>query len=137
VRSLVHRLCCPVRRARPERGFSLIELLIALTVLMIGVAGILALQMTALRATAYSRHATEATILAEDKMEELRTQPYMSGQDQVNAQGILDPEGRYQRVWTVTEPPAGGAPSVTVQVNWLERGSEPHAITLQTQRSLP
>jgi type IV pilus assembly protein PilV len=54
--------------ARGAGGFTVIELLVALTVLAVGITGILSLQMTSLRATSYSRHATEAAVLAEDRM---------------------------------------------------------------------
>jgi Tfp pilus assembly protein PilV len=120
------------RRARG--GFTLLELLIGLTVLMIGVSGILAMHVTAMRATAYSRHATEATVLAEDKMEELRTQPVAAGSDHVNGQGLPEDGGFYERIWTVA-PIAGGGAVLTVRVQWLERGRDEHAIVLRTQRA--
>lgn len=109
--------------ARPgERGFTVVEVLIALLVLVIGMAGILSLQLTSTQATAFSRHATEATVLAEDKMEDLRTQPaaaLVSDDDQVNARGELDLEGLYIRVWVIAPGPPIG---MTVTVSWLEQG---------------
>ena len=61
------------KRRGQQGGFTIIEVLIALLVLVVGFAGILSLQLTAMRATSFSRHATEASVLAEDKMEQLRT----------------------------------------------------------------
>jgi len=121
-------------------GFTLVELMIALTVLLIGISGILAMQLTSMRATAYSRHATEAAVIAEDTMEVLRTQPSASlvttAPENVDAQGIPDPQGYYTREWTVTWDGAGTLATLTVIVRWFERGVEPHAITLRTQRNL-
>jgi type IV pilus assembly protein PilV len=123
------------RGARGQRGFTVIEVLIALLVLLIGMAGILSLQLTSVQATAFSRHATEASVLAEDKMEQLRTVPaaaLQSGNDQVDARGVDDPQGFYTRVWTVG---AGASLTIDVSVSWNEEGADPYTITLQTLRA--
>lgn len=121
---------------RGEEGFTVVEVMIAMLVLVIGLAGILSLQLTAIRATSFSRHATEASLLAEDKMEALRTVPaatLVAGTDTVNAGGMVDAEGLYTREWTIT---AGGATTaVTVAVTWSEQGSEPYTITMSTLRT--
>ncbi len=125
----------PGRGARGQRGFTVIEVLIALLVLLIGMAGILSLQLTSVQATAFSRHATEATLLAEDKMEELRAVPaaaLASDDDRVDARGVPDPQGYYTRVWEV-EP--GASLTITVKVSWNEEGADPYSITLQTLRA--
>lgn len=118
-------------------GFTLIEVMIALLLLLIGVAGVLSLQMVSVKATGFSRHATEATILAEDKMEELMTiapAELVDGTDIVDSDGVASATGFYVRAWTVV--PDGTVNQVTVTVNWNERGTEPHAITVATQRRL-
>ena len=125
--------------ASGERGFTLIELLIALTVLLIGISGILAMQLTSMRSTAYSRHATEATVLAEDQMESLRTIPIASvanGTENVDAQGNVSATGFYTRTWSVSWNATGTVATLMVTTGWLERGFEPHAIVLRTQRAL-
>ena len=123
---------------RQEGGFTLIEVMIAMLLLLVGVAGVLSLQMVSVRATSFSRHATEATIVAEDKMEELMNiagSALLPGTDTVNEQAVDDATGEYTRTWTV----ANGALdptvlSVTVVVAWLERGNENHSISIATQR---
>jgi prepilin-type N-terminal cleavage/methylation domain-containing protein len=126
-----------VTRAHPgQRGFTVVEVLIALLVLLIGMAGILSMQLTSVRATAFSRHATEASVLAEDKMEELRTMPTAAladASDQVDARGVLDPQGLYTRAWTIASVPPHLA--ITVTVSWLEQGGEPYDIALTTMRT--
>ena len=116
----------------------MLEVLIALLVLLIGIAGLLSLQITALHATAFSRHATEATVLAEDKLEALRTLPaadITNGNDggTVNEQGIIDTDGLYTRDWTVDWSTGVGV--LTVNVSWDEQGGEPYTITISTVRS--
>ena len=124
----------PARRG--ERGFTVVEVLIAMLVLVIGFAGILSLQLTAMRATSFSRHATEASVLAEDKMEELRTIPVATlanGNDTVDARGVPDALGLFTRAWTITT--GGATTAVTVAVSWDEQGSEPYTISMSTLRT--
>jgi type IV pilus assembly protein PilV len=127
-----------IRRANSEQGgFTLVELLISLTVLIIGLTGILTMQVTAMRATGFSRHSTEAAVLAEDKMEFFRTTPLSAVVDDtetVNAHGLLDADGLYTREWTITDD--SEVATISVTVSWMERGDEPHAVTIYTQRSL-
>ena len=121
-----------------QRGFTLIELLIALTVLLIGVTGILSMHITSMRATSYSRHATEAAVLGEDRMEQLRTVPVESivaDNTTVDAQGQVNADGPYTVSWQMTW--ADGIGTQIVTVSWLERGSEPHAVVMRTQRAEP
>jgi prepilin-type N-terminal cleavage/methylation domain-containing protein len=123
---------------KSQQGFTMIEVLIALLVLMVGMAGILSLQLTAMKATGFSRHATEASSLAEDKVEDLRTVPltsarFVSGTDQVDARGVADATGLYTRTWTIT--PQTDTTIVTVSVAWDERGTEPYTITMSDMRT--
>ena len=124
---------------RGERGFTVIEVLIALLILLVGMAGILSLQMTSVQATAFSRHATEASVLAEDKMEWLRTQPFATlatgaEANPVDSLGVEDPNAFYQRSWVVT--PAATGVNIAVIVQWVEAGdaAEPFNVTLNTTR---
>lgn len=57
---------------RRQAGFTLIEVLIAAVLTAIGVSGIIALYMVETRASGFSRHTGEATVLAQDEMERLR-----------------------------------------------------------------
>ena len=134
---MVEQLIGPPERTG-ERGFTLIEVLIALLVLMVGMAGILSLQLTAMKATGFSRHATEASSLAEDKVEDLRTVPlnsarFVNGTDQVDARGIADPAGLYTRTWTIT--PGTDTTIINVSVAWTERGNEPYTISMADMRT--
>ena len=125
------------RRRNAQRGFSMAELMVALTVLLVGISGVLSLQMVGLRASSYSRHSTEATVLGEDKMEALRTveiDTLLPGTEKVNAQGLLDATGPYDRSWNVNW--VGTVGVVTVTVSWLERGTDVHSVVLRTQRNL-
>jgi prepilin-type N-terminal cleavage/methylation domain-containing protein len=126
----------PRTRRRGQAGFNLVELMIGLTILLIGISGVLTLQIVSLRATSYTRHATEAAVLAEDKLEALRTIPIttlVDGSEQVDAQGYLDASAPFTRSWTIAWN--GTLGTLTVTVAWDEGGDEPHAITYRTLRS--
>lgn len=129
-------------RQRGQGGFTLIEVMIAMLLLLIGVAGVLSLQMVSVRATSFSRHATEATIVAEDKMEELMTMGttsplFIDGTDDVDEMSRTDGNDEYTREWVLIVDPADvDITIVNVIVSWTERGIEPHSITLTGKRRL-
>ncbi len=117
----------------------MIELMIALTVLIIGLTGIVQLQMSGIRASSYARHSTEATVLAEDKMESLRTAPLIVGAyddgGPIDAQGADGPLALYTRKWTIADL-GSSVWDIKVTVTWLERGDadDDHTVTLRTRR---
>lgn len=107
----------------------------AVALLTIGMAGILGLFRVSATASGYSRRATEAAILAEDKLEYLRTVPIAAvadGTDTVDAAGVLADEG-FTRVWTLA--PSGDLVSISVAVSWNE-GDGLHTTTFRTVRNL-
>lgn len=120
---------------RPQGGFTLIEVLVAVTISMVGLAGVLGLERVGSRATGYSRHATEATVLAEDKLERLRTTPIVDlfgGTELVAASGAVG-AGPYTRLWQVAW--TGDLADISVTVSWFEHGSDSHAVTFRTRRN--
>lgn len=109
-----------MRGERRERGFTMIEVMVALLLTAIAAMGLLALYMSQTRASSYSRHATEAAALATDKLEKLRTmQTASSGTDTVDEQGGAG--GIFTRTWTVTS--GTDYDDITVVVQWDDEGS--------------
>jgi prepilin-type N-terminal cleavage/methylation domain-containing protein len=146
------------RRAQ-SGGFTMVELLIALTIMLIGITGIMAMYTSSIRATSYSRHATEAMILGEDKLEEFTAisydqllllaagcvfdpleDPPGDPCEEVNAQGLVNPGDdsfTYGRSWVVEEVPSAADPdlrTVRVFVSWQERADRPQ-LEFVTQRT--
>ena len=63
---------CFRRRLGDEKGFSMIEVLVALFVTSIGLLGLAALQLTSLRYSHNTHSRSQATFLAQDIVERLR-----------------------------------------------------------------
>lgn len=127
-----------VRRARRRRGagFTMIEVMVALLLTAIAASGIIALFMVQTRSSGYSRHSTEATILAQDEMERLRAMDINAGSGSVaNLNELGQSGGIFTRSWTISAS-AGAHVDVTVTVSWNEDGNAtPRSVTLVSRKS--
>jgi Tfp pilus assembly protein PilV len=125
----------------------MIELMVALTILLIGLMGLLATVVTSVRASSFSRHATEAAVLAEDRLEELRTQAVAAGtitETDLDEQGFTDTtRGVYTRASVVTSrvlldgagTDLGVFWEIQVTVSWQEPGEDTQrTLVLTTER---
>lgn len=124
-------------RPGPDRGFTIIEVLVAMALMAIGMIGIVALMRGATSASGYSRRATEAAVLAEDKLEDLRTAPItlaVDGNDRVDASGVANVDGPFDRTWALV-PDGAGLTTITVDVTWNEADGD-HSIVFRTVRNL-
>lgn len=123
---------------KPQGGFTMVEVMIAILLTAIAVIGIMALFMTEMKASAYSRHATEATVLAADKLEKLRTMSSASlvttTSDPLNP---LDSNGAtggiFERSWTVDTATSTSFTDLAVTVSWDENG-DTKSVTLHGRR---
>ena len=121
---------------RKEAGFTMIEVMVAMLITAIAVIGIVALFMTQSNASSLSRHQTEATVLAEDKIEKLRTlgaATAQSGTDNnLNEKGVTG-SGIYTRTWTETV--GTNFADITVTVSWSENGVA-KSVPIRARRNL-
>lgn len=84
------------------KGFSLLELLVALVILSLSLVALAGLTTTSTKNNAFSYHITEAVTLAQDKMEELRAMPLSKisgGSDNKNGSTGIN----YTRIWVVRD----------------------------------
>lgn len=121
---------------RTEAGFTMIEVMVAMLLTAIAIIGILALFMSQRKASGYSRHTTEATVLAQDKLEQLRTLAGVasSGSDVlVDERGSNAGSGIYTRVWQETLVGSAYA-EIKATVSWEEDG-DPKSVVLFGRRN--
>ena len=116
-----------------SKGFSLIEVLVALVILSICLLGMASLMATTTNNNSYGGHLTEAATLAQDKLEQLRGTP--SAMMPVNATITDSPVGStgitYNRSWVAVPdilPPGNTLNLVTITVSWTDRTS--HSISI-------
>ena len=103
-----------------NRGFTIIEVIFALSIFAIGILAVSSLSLTSVSSNASARRITEATVLAEDRLERLAAIPYDNIQDgQATA-------GAYQIAWVVAQDDiAVNTKTITVTVScsdsWKEK----------------
>jgi Tfp pilus assembly protein PilV len=111
---------------RPEGGFTMIEVLVAILLTALTVIGVLGLYKVETRASANSRRQTEASVFAQDKLEELRTQAAPAANVPQTTDYPIDPlTGVPSTIFTrnYTIDLASGIASIRVWVTWDDDGT--------------
>jgi prepilin-type N-terminal cleavage/methylation domain-containing protein len=115
------------RMLRTEKGFSLIEVMIALVLFAVGLLAFAGLEVTAIRNSTYSKDYGKGNTYAQQKMEELKGTAWASlsaGSDTL--------EERFTRTWTVVETEAHLMKQVAVNVTWVDTSYGTKQVTFQT-----
>ena len=122
-----------MRRVRSRRGFTLIEIVVAIVMLTFGVLASASLTAALMRSNRTVTNRTRAVETLRLKVEDLQSLNYSeiaSGSDTATIGGIT-----YNRAWTVTpNSPAANLKTVTLAVTWGDRQGN-HTITNQTIRA--
>ncbi len=140
-------------RQEGQRGFTLIELLVAMTVTMIGLTGLLSLQVTTMQGSQAASQFGDANVFARAAMEDLRSMSVDELQTRfgtlpINGLILDTVNGRagqsYTRSISIEASPA--SPDLVimrVEVTWTEQGAVPgsgggrydHAVSLELVRT--
>lgn len=115
------------RRLPTQEGFSLIEVMIALTLLMVGMTGVALAQLQAMRSGANSAQRSKALYLAESQLERFQAMssiggPFMAAAMTQDPTNPIDPNDdadmtQYFRCWQITPNiPRPGLSTITVEV---------------------
>jgi len=132
-----------VKRMKNQWGFTTLELLIAISILMVGLLGVASMQVSGIRGNYFSANTTMALTLAEEKMEELLALDYnhadlqdsqtgnnsdltatapVDHDEPVDESGQQVTGARFHRIWNVRDEDTGaGWPdmkTITVIVEW-------------------
>ena len=142
-----------------EKGFTLLEILIAITILSVGLLALAEMTVYVIRSNTVGNKITKATVLAQDKLEKLKNLSYTNAQlddtdsntadvstnihsntalftspdhtDTCNSSCSVTISQTPQRVWNVAaNTPASGMKTVTVIVGWND--SINHFVALST-----
>ncbi|MBI2369223.1 MAG: prepilin-type N-terminal cleavage/methylation domain-containing protein [Deltaproteobacteria bacterium] len=117
--------------ARPgagERGLTLVETLVALSLLTVVILGTLAGAGTLARSNAQGGKIAQATLLAQEKIEELKAGGYTaitSGSDTVTSGSTS-----FSRSWTSTTGALANTKQVAVTVSWTVPKSSSVTLTV-------
>jgi type IV pilus assembly protein PilV len=108
------------------KGFTLIEVLMAMAILSIGILAVASLQISAVHNNGMGNLITQATMLAQEKMESLKNTANITaltnGSD-TNIDHYGESGGIFDRSWTISNP-LGGSSSrqIEIAVQWSKRG---------------
>ncbi|MBN1662474.1 MAG: prepilin-type N-terminal cleavage/methylation domain-containing protein [Deltaproteobacteria bacterium] len=110
-----------INKLRENKGFTLIEVLIAVFFLVVVLLGIISTTVMVINNNALSKTETTASTLAKDKMEQLKNQ---ANRDYSDLAGGSDVDGIFTRTWTVTvDTPISGMKTLVVTVSWNWKGT--------------
>ncbi len=112
-------------KSNKEKGFTLLEVLIAISIFSIGILGIASMQITAINGNASARMRTEAATWAADRAERLMALPYNhTDLDQANnPHSATEGEGVYNIVWNIRDD-ANNFKDISITVTWAGRGGQ-------------
>ena len=124
-------------RLNNQRGYTIIEVLIAVAIFSIGILAIASLQLSTAGNVKSGNLVTQATMLARDKIEMLKrvadvTTLSNGSETDIDAQGT--PGGIFDRSWIISNPLGGigtNTRQITVTVSWNHKG-ESRSIDLST-----
>lgn len=133
------------RRSRRARGMTLIEVLIALLVTTVALLGSLATVGVTVHGASFSRSATEASVLAQSKLEELVSLPQGAATDPLpanttettlDANGNVSATGPYTRTVTWSSITSGKQRQVLVEVDWNDAMGKSHGVLASRTQDL-
>ena len=120
-----------MRDSNKSKGFSLIEVLIALVILSISLLALAGLMVQSTKNSSWGSHLTEAATLAQDRLERFRAvRPQTDIAEGTQSDWFTSPHSgiQYTRTWTVTTNGTNTIRTITITVTWTD--SVAHTITI-------
>ncbi len=132
------------RQFKSTKGFTLIEVMIALLILAVGLLALMTMQIVSIKANAFSSEMTYSTMLAQQQLETLKNVPFTDA----NLTGATPPTppplhtllpiidskgGSYSVSWQVEDTTAN-MKKITIDVTWQSRrlGTEAEQAAIKT-----
>ena len=122
---------------RHHKGFTLLEVLIAIVILSLGLLGLSAMTISTIRGLAFSEYMTTATNLVQEKMEEIKNTAYagvLQASYPSEDYGTIAGFDQFKREVEIRENEVlSNTKTAIVSVSWKRRnGGQPHQVTVQT-----
>jgi type IV pilus assembly protein PilV len=110
---------------RTEKGFTILEVLIAISVLSIGILAVASMQVSAMWGNNFAARQTEATTIALDRTEKLLSLSYQATDLSSGNHTDSNPPNGYSIVWNVEDDtPLNNSKRVRVTVKWSSHGAQ-------------
>lgn len=117
-------------RRRYAKGFTLIEIMVAITLLSVGLLGMAGLTVGIMRGNSLSNQVTTATALAQAKMEDIKRVGYSGATDSAEDYNAIAGYPLYKRDTVIdVDTPELGMKTVTITVSW---NSDASSIAVET-----
>ena len=124
----------------PKRnGFTLIEVLVGLVILVVGLLAIAGMLLTSVKGNYFSNHLTQASYIAQDRLEYLKTLPITHASltpgthtSQPEAGSVTSSGQVFSRSYTVVVN--GHLRTITYTVTWND--GRDHTVSFTTMRSI-
>ena len=149
---MTHLSAAIIKKGQNEKGFTLLEVIVAISILTIGLLAVASMQVSAIRGNASAYGITEGTSWASDQVEKLMVLPYNHAElvdtdgdgtdEDVNENGVDDDggnfgledttvntadhqvtRGKYTVCWNIAvDVEANNTKTVNVIVTWTDHG---------------
>lgn len=118
-------------RVFKEKGFSLIEVLIGLIILAIGILAVAGMQITSIVGTSFSSNLTQASVLAQDRLEFLKGLPLNDARLDTSNHPNDITVGIFTGSYQANRNANPNFVTITYTIAWLEKGSN-HTVSFMT-----
>lgn len=126
-------------RPRAHRGHTTLDALLAFAVAMTGIYGLVALQTRLARDADVAKQRTEATRLAQERMEVLRSYTsietaagHTAWVDLAAGTDTITTNASFERRWTLNGSSDDPMRSVTLTLNWIDRAGDPQTVVMNS-----
>lgn len=112
-------------RIKDDLGFTLLEAVVAISILCVGLLALASMQVACIRGNAFASGVTEGTTLAADRLEKLIALPYTHSDLSAGDHTAANAPSGYSIAWNVTDDsPLNDTKIINVTVTWTDHGAQ-------------